>query len=291
MAERDKKDKLADALNALAGGKPVEPEETPSEPEGLVDFSPAKPPARPDRPAVPGSVPPPPAPPAKPARPAAAGPAKPPASAPLFRAGTPPPPAKPAAPPRPAAPRPATPRPAAPGAPTLPPATRAPAPAPATPPPPAKPRVARPDRPAAPSVPSAPAAPVPTNDFVSAGNDRPGAISDDDDIQLDLPAATPDMLAHPPPRHRPAASVVASVSHSLAFKRTIIPILLTLGVLLPATASLKWVVGAGSPLSLLPSTVVIACCVVGAALLGVAGLNMLQVRDELARAAAGDARR
>jgi hypothetical protein len=122
-----------------------------------------------------------------------------------------------------------------------------------------------------------------SSDVVPGAADQLSESGEDEDVQLDLPAATPDMLAHVPAHPKSTAAVVNAVSHSLGFKRTIIPILLTCGALLLGTASLKWALGADSPMARLPMGVVTACAAVGAILLAIAALNMLQVRDELAR--------
>jgi hypothetical protein len=66
-------------------------------------------------------------------------------------------------------------------------------------------------------------------------------------------------------------------------RRTLIPILLTCGVLLIATASLKWIAGPISVFAQLELWMAILMIALGAMLLAVAGLNMLQVRDQLLR--------
>jgi hypothetical protein len=258
MAEDKDKDNLADALDALARGERA-PSGTGS--EELVDLSPKR---KPGRPAVPGSVPPP------PMQPSARSAQRPP-TPPLFRS---PSLVKPPAPPAPSAdgarpPAPATPpRPAARPAPAKPPAPRPP----------------RPDRPAAPAARVVPDAPEETVAPMVVN----GSIPDDD--RLDLPAPTPDMLAHlpaPAEHHLSAAAVAAVVvPHGLGFRRTIIPVLLTCGVLLLVTAAVRWLGGDDSPFVALPAWVAAALAGAGVAFLAVAVLNVFQVREELARIAA-----
>jgi hypothetical protein len=66
-------------------------------------------------------------------------------------------------------------------------------------------------------------------------------------------------------------------------RRTLIPILLTCGVLLIAIASLKWLAGPISIFAQLELWVAIVMIALGGALLAVAGLNMLQVRNHFLR--------
>ena len=65
-------------------------------------------------------------------------------------------------------------------------------------------------------------------------------------------------------------------------KRTLIPILLTVGVLLPAIASLKWLAGSDSVFAELELWVPVVMAAAGVMLLGVAAMNIMQVRHELA---------
>jgi hypothetical protein len=69
------------------------------------------------------------------------------------------------------------------------------------------------------------------------------------------------------------------------FKQTMIPILLTCGVLLLVFGALKFVLGPDSPYSNLAPWVTIMVFAMGVALLGLAVFTMLQVQDQLRRAA------
>ena len=72
-----------------------------------------------------------------------------------------------------------------------------------------------------------------------------------------------------------------ALDRSINTKRTLIPILLTLGVLLPALGSLKWLMPPDSPFTALPLTGVIASIALGAVLLLLAIANMVHVRHLL----------
>jgi hypothetical protein len=78
-----------------------------------------------------------------------------------------------------------------------------------------------------------------------------------------------------------------SLYRTLAFRRTIIPILLTLGVSLPALAGWWCLLDRDAPLKQTGAVVPITLLVVGVVLLLLAILNMLYVRHELQRAAPG----
>jgi hypothetical protein len=77
---------------------------------------------------------------------------------------------------------------------------------------------------------------------------------------------------------------------SLAARRTIIPILLTVGLMLMVSATMRLMVSQDTPLSTLPTWAAPAGYVMGGLLLAVAVINMLQVRSELSRKAAAKAR-
>jgi hypothetical protein len=70
---------------------------------------------------------------------------------------------------------------------------------------------------------------------------------------------------------------------SLAFRRTAIPVLLTIGAMLILAAIVRRHANEDAPLSMIPAWTSVVGFIAGAALLGVALLNMLQVRSELAR--------
>ena len=83
------------------------------------------------------------------------------------------------------------------------------------------------------------------------------------------------------PSHKPAAPKLPFYK-TLNFRQTVIPILLTCGVMLLVMASLKFVVNPDSPLAALPGWMPVVLVVIAAGLLAVAVLNMLQVRQQLA---------
>ena len=89
----------------------------------------------------------------------------------------------------------------------------------------------------------------------------------------------------------PRAPRRESLYRTLAFRRTIIPILLTLGVSLPALAGGWLMLDPDSTLKSAPQLagplVPVTLVVVGVILLILAVLNMLYVRHELQRAASG----
>ena len=105
-------------------------------------------------------------------------------------------------------------------------------------------------------------------------------IVDDDDAVI-VPAPEPEVFAP----HAPKAPAGAGGIRSLAFRRTVIPILLTCGVLLIGIGSLRWVAGPDSVFAETSIPLSAALCGTGCFLLLVAMLNMLQVRGDLAAAA------
>jgi hypothetical protein len=92
-----------------------------------------------------------------------------------------------------------------------------------------------------------------------------------------MPAPSMDYLAHHP--HQAAAAPARSTAAKGARHRmTLIPVLLTTGLLLLLAVGLKFVVNPEAPLALMPGWMAALLAVGGAALLAVAGLNMAQVR-------------
>ena len=68
---------------------------------------------------------------------------------------------------------------------------------------------------------------------------------------------------------------------SINFRRTLIPILLTSGVLMLAFGMLKFVIGPDSSLSDLPTWISAVLFLLAAILLGFAALNMVSVKKAL----------
>jgi len=184
-------------------------------------------------------------------------------------------PARPALPPGAIAPKPAPPPldPARPE-PTAPVRLIRPAPASSRPAAPARPAAPPLLRPAVPQMP-APSAPV---------DEAPPAFAiNDDDVAL-IPAPADAFASSGPSVAVQRSAERRRTQRSMSSRRTVIPILLTLGVMLIAAAFLRSHVSQDAPLSTLPPWLSIAGYAVGASLLAVAAINMLQVRSALARA-------
>jgi hypothetical protein len=103
------------------------------------------------------------------------------------------------------------------------------------------------------------------------------------------PAGTPANPFEPAPVvevYRPAASGArhrTAAYQTLEFRRTIIPVLLVCGCLLIALATAAYLVSPTSPLSALPGWMPPVLIVFGAALLVMAVLNMLSVKQAMER--------
>jgi hypothetical protein len=248
MAEAEHDD-LADALARMAGGDVAPSEQTPPAP---VEPAP--------KPVL---------------RPAAI---KPVAARPMA-----PTPKLPAAqlPQQPAAPRAA--RPAAPvlGSPT-PPSPRVPRPiAPALT---STPGAAKRERPSAPTIRQPTMAPT---DAEADGGQSTGLTAEaagseivDDDDSVIVPAPEASVFV---PKSKTSAEVRARIAKkkNLEFRRTLIPILLTCGVMMLAFAGLRFVTGPDSMLSNLPIWIPIALVSAGFILLALAVVNMLGVKAQL----------
>jgi hypothetical protein len=131
---------------------------------------------------------------------------------------------------------------------------------------------ARPSRPARPEAPSAraPESAV-DDDGPPAQPEEPAFVSDEDDDVIAAPALAPDAFV----ARKPAASVHGP---SLEFRRTLIPILLTFGVALPATGIWWFTLDSESPIKVLGLFFPITMMVLGVVLLLLAILNMAQVK-------------
>jgi hypothetical protein len=95
----------------------------------------------------------------------------------------------------------------------------------------------------------------------------------DDDEILAAPAPDPSVFA---PR-RPTRDLIAE--RRIHNRRTLIPILLTCGVLMPAVGALKWLRGPESPFAAWPMWVPLLLLGCGVVLLLLAAANMMQVRQ------------
>ena len=100
----------------------------------------------------------------------------------------------------------------------------------------------------------------------------------EDDDTLNMPAPTPDMIAYrrpaPPPRKR------VHLSRTLGFKQTIIPVLLTMGVLLPAIAGWNFALGEESPIADAP-WIPLTLLGIGLIMLVLGVITMFQVKHQL----------
>ena len=145
--------------------------------------------------------------------------------------------------------------------------------------PPSRPAV--PARPAAPPLlrPAVPQMPAPT---APAEQPQPEFAVNDDDLAL-IPGPTEEFTPAGPSVAVQRTTERRRTQRSMSLRRTFIPILLTLGVMLIAAAFLRSHVSADAPLSTVPRWLGVAGYAVGASLLAVAAINMLQVRAALAR--------
>ena len=85
--------------------------------------------------------------------------------------------------------------------------------------------------------------------------------------------------------HKPLSykSPQTKMAAGLSFKQTLIPILLTTGVMLIVFGSLKFIMGAESPFSALPGWTLGVMFGFGALMLAFGAFTMLQVREQLSR--------
>jgi hypothetical protein len=136
-------------------------------------------------------------------------------------------------------------------------------------------RPARPSRPAIPSayIPEPPPAESTPIEQASPQPEEPAFVADedeDDDVVV-APAPAPEFFI----AKKPMGAVHGP---SLQFRRTLIPILLTFGVALPATGIWWFTLGPESPIKVLGLFFPITTMVLGAMLLLLAVLNMAQVK-------------
>ena len=90
--------------------------------------------------------------------------------------------------------------------------------------------------------------------------------------------ADADALVDPSQLARVRHPSSSPLDRSINSKRMLIPILLTLGILMPAMATLKWLAPSDSPFAAWPIGAVAALAALGVAMLALAVMNMLHVR-------------
>lgn len=152
-----------------------------------------------------------------------------------------------------------------------------PAPADAPPEPPPAPRPARPMEPPVPVASADEAARLAhEREVQQQAAALQGQLSDDDAVAA--PAVSLDYLA----RHPHGRAVRREpYFQSIGFKQTVIPVLLTLGVALPVVGLLKFAADEYSVIAQLPVWVPLVLIAAGLVLLGLAALNMMQVKHQL----------
>ena len=151
---------------------------------------------------------------------------------------------------------------------------------PPPPQPPVPPKSAALFRQARPATPGADAPAAGASSARPARPDRPSAPPQT------APASDVVAMDVPPTENASAATSISpealEASRALERKRTMIPVLLTTGMLVTITGLARWVVAEDSAFRLFNNAASLAMLGLGGLLLGVAVLNMLQVRDQLA---------
>ena len=254
-----KHDDLAAALNALADGHHDSTAGEAHDADAQENAPATPPPTQPVRPA-------------KVARPATVAPST--AAAPAVAKPSAPVPKTTAAPTakfaRPAAP--ATPPPSAPvAAPTPPSVTAETRPA-------SRVRAAAPS--ARPTAPSSPVAPPPPPAPIDATDDSPfdHAPPEDDDAVI-VPAPDQSVFAPRPKAAAPVRKGRVPVYQTLHFRQTVIPVMLTSGVMALLLGGIRFALSDDSIFSAVPSSIAIVLIVLGLLLLGAAALNIVQVKQ------------
>jgi hypothetical protein len=153
-----------------------------------------------------------------------------------------------------------------------------PAPAPAPSAPLAVPPSARKLRPSAPTVRSAVVPTEPTETEVAGDQSTAlsGEVIEDDESAMVVPY----MSAPTKPSNAVAeARAKAARQKNLNFRKTLIPILLTSGVILIGFASLKFMAGSDSMLTDMPIWIPVILLLLAAMFLSLAAVNMLSVKN------------
>jgi hypothetical protein len=136
----------------------------------------------------------------------------------------------------------------------------------------------KPVRPAAPTLSQGPTPPIgsqssPPAEASEISSSLANVIEDDDAMNVPAPERSV-FVHHPPPLRPPATPLYARLS----FRRTIIPILLTMGVALPVCAGWWFSLDKDAPLRSIGLRFPITLAVIGFVMLGLAVMNMLHVK-------------
>lgn len=145
-------------------------------------------------------------------------------------------------------------------------------------------------RPSAPSsrpaAPSAPVPPPPSAPADAAGDDPFNHAPPDDDDAVIVPAPDQSVFA-PRPKAAPVVRKArVPVYQTLHFRQTVIPVMLTSGVLAIVLAGIRFTLSDDSIFSAVPTSVALVLIVLGLLLLGAAALNIMQVKQMLTKDAA-----
>ena len=117
--------------------------------------------------------------------------------------------------------------------------------------------------------------------------DEAEAFTREDDDSVNVPAPSAEYLAHTHRVGYASARIAPPKYQNLEYKRTIIPVLLTMGICLAAIATSKFVFAEDTKLGNLPTWVPIALYVFAAAAVAFALLTMVQVKSTLAQQQSG----
>jgi hypothetical protein len=123
-------------------------------------------------------------------------------------------------------------------------------------------------------------APQPASGYAQS-DDYDSSESGEDDVMLAVPPPSREHLAHIP-QYVPSVRPHLPRVQSLGMRQTVIPILLTMGACMVVFGLAKFVVNEDSGYYYVPIYYPIAFLVIGFGLLGIAVVNMLQIRSMLA---------
>jgi hypothetical protein len=121
-----------------------------------------------------------------------------------------------------------------------------------------------------------------------AWEETSNVVADDDDDQVMVPAAPMSSLGYGMEHHGMSRVKEIVLKRKLEFRRTMIPIYLTFGLLLLVIASLRFMIDPESVLAvtLAPVWAPIVLALVGIAMISLSILTMLQVKEQLEKQAA-----